>query len=72
LEFNVYDSGNNLLATATGIDSTPVLQGTGQRGINSYQINGYDNFTLYSDDTTTPPTIITGFTFTANKTNIKV
>jgi hypothetical protein len=71
LEFNVYNSGNNLLATATGTDSTPVLQGTGQRGVNSYGTNSYDSFTLYSSGSSSYP-LITGFILTADKENIKV
>jgi hypothetical protein len=50
LEFNVYDGSGVLVATATGTDTTPVLQGTGQRGINSYGTNSYNSFALYSSE----------------------
>jgi hypothetical protein len=73
LEFNAYDSGGVLLATITGTDSTPILQGTGQRGINSYRIYGVDSFVLYSSESETIPSpLLTGFILTADKENVKV
>lgn len=74
LEFNVYNNSGVRIATATGTDTTAILQGTGQRGITSYGTNSYSSFVLYNEGSWSivQPPIVTGFTFMADKETVKV
>ncbi|GHV25332.1 hypothetical protein FACS1894176_03550 [Bacteroidia bacterium] len=74
LEFNVYNLSGDKLLTLTGTDSTPILQTSGQWGINSYDVSMFDDFSLYSgtEDTLVMPSLATDFTFTGNKESMKI
>ncbi|GHV20916.1 hypothetical protein FACS189428_0580 [Clostridia bacterium] len=68
LTLNAYDTGGTLLQTFTAMDTTNTVSSIGQWGVTSWNSALFDTIALFSGGNV----VNTGFTFTADKTNVKV